>query len=84
MEQMSRNNTNGTINNIQQLKGMLSNIQNSANPQKMLNELICRNPKMKDVMNIVQKYGNNPKDAFYALAKEKGVNPDEVLNALRS
>lgn len=84
LEQMGKNSTNNVVNNIQYFKNMLTNIQNSVDPRAKLNDLINSNPKIRDIMKMVQRYGNNPKDAFYALAKEKGVNPDDVLNALRS
>lgn len=84
LEQMGKNSTNNALNNIHYFKNMLTNIQNSVDPRAKLNDLINSNPKMRDIMKMVQRYGNNPKDVFYALAKEKGVNPDDVLNALRS
>jgi hypothetical protein len=33
-------------------------------------------------MQIVQKYGSADK-AFYALAEEKGINPQEILDLLK-
>ena len=58
-------------------------IQSASNPSAAMQELISRNPQIKQVLDAIQKSGNNPKDAFYALAKEKGVNPDDILNALK-
>ena len=37
-------------------------------------------PRLKQVIEYAQKFGGNFEAAFYALAKEKGVNPDDVLN----
>lgn len=48
-----------------------------------MQSMINQNPQMKQVMEMVNKNGGNPKDAFYALAKEKGVNPDDILNMLK-
>jgi hypothetical protein len=36
------------------------------------------------VLEYAQKFGGNFEAAFYALAKEKGVNPEEVLNQARN
>lgn len=33
---------------------------------------------------FVQNNGGDPKTAFYALAKQKGIDPDSFLSALRS
>lgn len=68
------------MNNI---KEMVNLIKSSKNPQAMMQSMINQNPQMKQVMQMVNKNGGNPKDAFYALAKEKGVNPDDILNMLK-
>lgn len=62
---------------------MVNLIKSSKNPQAMMQSMINQNPQMKQVMEMVNKNGGNPKDAFYALAKEKGVNPDDILNLLK-
>lgn len=33
---------------------------------------------------FIQTNGGDPKSAFYALAKQKGIDPDAFLSALRS
>lgn len=38
------------------------------------------NPQLASVMQMAN---GDPKKAFYALAEQKGVNPDEILNALK-
>ena len=35
------------------------------------------------VMDLVKRNGGDAKAAFYDLAKQKGVNPDDILNQLR-
>lgn len=62
---------------------MVNLIKSSKNPQALMQSMINQNPQMKQVMEMVNKNGGNPKDAFYALAKEKGVNPDDILNMLK-
>ena len=84
LTKLNSNYSNNAVNNARQLKGMLNNLQNSTNPMGLIRTIINQNPAMKQVMSVVEKYGNNPKEAFYALAREKGVNPDDVINALRN
>lgn len=49
----------------------------------MLNQMMMNNPQYQQVMEYVNQNGGNPKDAFYKLAKEKGVDPEEILKQLR-
>ena len=81
--QLNRNINQIPKNNIQQVKSMLNLIRNANNPQALLQTMINNNPNLANVMNIIRQNGGNPKDAFYNLAKQKGVNPDEILNMLK-
>ena len=65
------------------VKQMISMIKSSGNPQMLLNQLMQTNPQMQQVMQIVQKYGGDANKAFYALAEEKGINPQEILDLLK-
>lgn len=58
-------------------------LNSSNNPEAMLQYLMASNPKFKDAMNLVRQNGGSPKDAFYALAKQKGINPDEIIRLLK-
>lgn len=62
---------------------MMSTIKAAQNPQAMLQGMIAQNPQMKQVMDYVQQSGGDPKTAFYKMAKEKGVDPNEILSALQ-
>ena len=66
-----------------QIRQMISMVKASGNPQAMLNQLIQTNRNMKQVMEIVQQYGGNAEKAFYALAEQKGINPQEILDLLK-
>lgn len=66
-----------------QIKQMMSMLRSSGNPQAMLNQMVMSNPQIKQVMDIVQKHGGDPMQAFYAVAKEKGVDPNEILDMLK-
>lgn len=54
-----------------------NNIQTISNPNNFVKSMM-NNPQVQSVIN---KYGN-PKKAFYSIAKEKGINPDEILNMI--
>ena len=70
-------------NNLSNIKQMMNTLKGVSNPQQMMATLAKNNPQMKDVMTLVQNSGMPPKDLFYKMAQEKGVNPDEILKALQ-
>ena len=71
------------LNNIQQIKGMMNLVQGASNPTAMMQSMIAQNPKLKEVMEYVNQNGGDAKAAFYALAKQKGVDPEQVLSILK-
>ena len=60
---------------------MAQMLKTSSNPQAMVNQLVNKNPQ---IQRIIQQYGGDPKTAFYKYAEANGINPDEVLNMLKS
>ena len=58
-------------------------VRSAGNPQAMLGQLLQNNPQMRQAMNLVQQYGGDAQKAFYALAQQRGVNPDEILSMLQ-
>lgn len=69
--------------NLGQIKRTINFIRSASNPQAAMQNMANSNPQMKQVMDFVQKSGGDPRKAFYSLAKEKGVDPDEILNMLK-
>lgn len=67
----------------QKVKQMMGMLQGSQNPQAMLNQMVMSNPNLKQVMDIINQNGGDPQKAFYALAEQKGVNPQDVLDMLK-
>ena len=61
---------------------MMQMVKMSRNPQMMVQTLMKTNPAMKQAVDYIQANGGDPKEAFYKLAEEKGVDPDSVLNSL--
>ena len=40
--------------------------------------------RMKQVMDVINQNGGDAKTAFYNMAKQKGVNPDDIINQVKS
>lgn len=66
-------NQNRLLQTIQQIKSM-------GNPQMMLQQM----PQYKQVMDYVDQNGGDAKSAFYAKAKEMGIDPDQIIQAMRN
>ena len=62
---------------------MMNMVKMSQNPQMALQTLMQNNPQIQNVMNIVRQNGGDPKTAFYNLAQQKGVDPNQILEMLR-
>lgn len=68
---------------LNQIRQMMNTIKSARNPQAMMNQMIQSNPQMRNVMNFVNQNGGDAKKAFYALAQQRGINPDDILGMLK-
>ena len=50
----------------------------------IVSQTIQNNPQIKQVMDYVNQNGGDPKTAFYKLAQEKGVDPNEILKQVNN
>ena len=56
----------------------------ASNPQAFIQQMMANNPNQAaQIMSLLQQNGNDPKAAFYSLAKQKGIDPDEFLRQLQ-
>lgn len=70
-------------NNLSQIKNMMNMIRSARNPQAMLQSMMQNNPQMRQVMDLINQSGGDPKAAFYKLAQEKGIDPQQILDMLK-
>ena len=70
-----------TPGNIAPIKNMMQMLNGAQNPQAVLQMLAQKNPQMAQVMQLVG--GRNPQEVFYEMCKQRGVNPDDILNQLK-
>lgn len=67
---------------VQTNNNMLAMLQNSNNPQQLINNILTNNPQLTTLIN---QYGNgDPKAAFYEYARRTGQNPQQILNMIQS
>lgn len=62
----------------QSINPMRNNIKAISNPREYVQRYM-NNPQ---VQSLINQYGN-PKRAFYAVAKQRGINADEFLKSIK-
>lgn len=70
------------IPNLQPIKQMMETVRGAKNPQAMLQTMAQSNPQLQQVMSVVQQAGGDPQRAFYAMCEQKGINPQQIIDAL--
>ena len=45
--------------------------------------LLAQMPQYKPIMDYINANGGDPKEAFYKMANEMGIDPNDVLSQLR-
>lgn len=63
------------------IRQAIKTLRSVNNPQMLFNQMAQQNPQLFQVMQMAQQYGS-PKNAFYEIAKQKGINPDEFMRDL--
>lgn len=67
-------------NNIQQL---ITAMKNSGNPAQFVENYIRSNPLGQQIINLSQQNKMTPKEMFYKVAQQKGVDPNQILNMFK-
>ena len=50
---------------------------------ELIEQMFLNNPQLSQVINFIKSSGGDTQKAFYALAKQMNVNPQDVLNQLK-
>ena len=66
-----------------QIRQMIGMIRAAGNPQQMMAQLMQTNPAMRQVMDIVNQYGGDANKAFRAMAEQKGIDPQEIIDMMK-
>jgi hypothetical protein len=60
-----------------QIQELLKN----SNPNSIVQNLLNNNPKMKNIMQLMNSSGMTPKQFFYQYAQQNGIDPEKFLNS---
>ena len=74
--------TQTSLNSSSSWKGLFNQIKNSSNPNAMMQQLLTSSPRFQEVRNYINQNGGDAKTAFYNLAAQKGIDPNNFLNQL--
>ena len=80
LQQLGRGQMAQTAGKIKQMMGM---VRAAKDPQQAINMLAMNNQQVKQVMDIVEQYGGDSMKAFQDMAKQCGVDPEEILGMLK-
>lgn len=67
---------NGLVQAYKMLSGM-------SNPSAALQTLAQKNPMMQQAMQLVNSSNMSPKDLFYSMAQQRGVDPNQILDMFK-
>lgn len=65
------------------LQNIISLFKNSKNTQEFLSNYLQNNPQAQNIYNMLRNSNRSPKELFYLLAKEKGIDPESILKILQ-
>ena len=69
---------------LQQLNSpALSNIQQAVQLAKGNPLALMQGPQYQQAMQLIQQAGGDARAAFYNLARQKGVDPEQILSMLK-
>lgn len=65
------------------IRDMMNAVKVARDPNAAMQTLMRQNPQVAQVMQVIQQNGGDPKTAFYNTARQKGVDPEQILSMLR-
>ena len=70
--------------NFAQIKQIVTKLRSMGSPQAALQQLMQQNnPQLVQAMELVKQHGGDPKAAFEALARERGIDPGEIAELMK-
>lgn len=79
-----QNNQNGSSGGgLPGILQMFNAARTARNPMDMVNSMAQTNPQVRQTMDYIQQNGGNARQAFYNLAQQKGVDPNQILGMLK-
>lgn len=71
------------MNQIQPIKQAMNMVRAASNPSAALNQMLTQNPNYQQINKLIQENGGDAQKAFYSLANQMGIDPQQILDALK-
>ena len=68
---------------IAPVRQMMQAVQFAGNPAAALQQMASNNPMMKQALTLVQQNGGDAQSAFERLARENGIDPNQIMSMLK-
>ena len=75
-----RINGNQLTQGLNQITGMA---QAMSNPQMAIPQMFQNDPRIGQIINMINQNGGNGKALFYQIAQQKGLDPDTALSQIQ-
>lgn len=66
------------------VRQIMQAVQTAGNPALALQQMAGNNPQIQQALQLVQQSGGNAQAAFEKLAREKGMDPQQILSMLNN
>lgn len=66
------------------IRQMMGAVRAAQNPMAALQQMAGNNPQIQQALQLVQQSGGNAQAAFEKLAREKGLDPKQILSMLNN
>lgn len=74
--------TSGAAEKLSEIKKTIGALKAAQNPAEMVKSMIAQNPAYKNALEYIQAHGGDPKAAFEQLAREQGLDPEEIAKLI--
>lgn len=80
---LNQSRMSGLAQQITPIKRAMDLVRSAGNPNMMIQQLLGNNPQFAQAQRLISESGGDAQKAFYTLASQMGVDPNEVLKALK-
>ena len=69
-----------TNNNQAEINKIINAYKSTNDPQQLLMNMAMKNPNIQKIIDMINESGQTPKDLFFQMARQKGIDPNIIIN----
>ena len=62
---------------------MINMVSRSNNPMQLMQTMAQSNPQLQSILNLIQTSQKSPKDLFFEMAQQRGVDLRQILHIIQ-